>query len=259
MAERESGQKPAPRPHSLRGRGGKFIARKDLLRLRDLKGRSIGTYTPEIARSIVERLAEGETLTAICRDGAPYPHPTTFYDWVRRYPELRAALNLARETSAHFLEEEALEIARQLKRMSKSKEVNGTQVRALEVAMNQLRWSAERRNAAAYGTKSAVSIQLPIQINTTLDLAAGGTGTKEHPDIYELTATNLIEDKPDGIPVPDPKGGEEEGQKDLRLGAGKEEAHSQESREEKPIRESGGEGGVLNPEPYPWESIGSKR
>lgn len=258
MADRGSGQKPAPRPHALRGRGGKFIARKDLLRLRDLKGRSIGTYTPELARSMVERLSAGETLTGICRDGAPYPHPNTFYDWVRRYPELRAALNVARETSAHFLEEEALEIARQLKRMSKSKEVNGTQVRALEAAMGQLRWSAERRNAASYGTKSAVSIQVPIQINTTLDLAAGGTGTKDHPDIYELTATNPVE-PPDGLPVSDPEGNAKEGQEDLRLREGPEEAHQSERREEEPLRQGSREGGVLNPEPYPWESIGSGR
>lgn len=86
-------------------------------------------------------------------------------------------------------------MARQIKTAQK----NGTQVRAFEVAMNQLRWSATRRDPARYGERANTVVRVPIQINTTLDLGddtAGGT--TEHPNIYGLEARVTTEVTPGG-------------------------------------------------------------
>jgi len=153
------------------------------------------TYQPEVALAIVERIAEGETLSAICAPGSGLPARSTFRRWVVRYPELSRAYSAARELSAHSLEEEALDTARQLKDPAGRKKLTPTEVRALDVAMNQLRWSAARRNPRVYSERGAIQVTVPIQINTNLDLG-GGPSVQ---DVYELRANVSIPQEPEQI------------------------------------------------------------
>lgn len=148
-------------------------------------GRFVTKYDPVLALRICERVAEGETLKSICEGSSEFPARQTFHRWVVNEPELNRAYAAARELSAHSLEEEALDMARELS----SQEVPKDQIRALDVAMNQLRWSAGKRNARVYSEKAAVSFTVPIQINTTLNLGEQeDTGPSEHPDVYSLEA-----------------------------------------------------------------------
>lgn len=148
-------------------------------------GRFVTAYDNELALTICERIAEGQTLTAICRDDG-MPHRQTFHRWVVNYPELARAYAAAREISAHSMEEEALEIARTL--ATEGRDFTSTKVRAYDTAIGQLRWSASRRNPKTYSERGAVQITVPIQINTSLDLGDGGMVGVEHPDIYKLEA-----------------------------------------------------------------------
>lgn len=154
----------------------------------------LSTYNPELALGIVERIAEGETLSAICVKGSGMPSRQTFHRWVVRYPELSRAYSAARELSAHSLEEEALDTARQLKGPDRKK-LTPTEVRALDVAMNQLRWSASRRNPKVYSERGAISITVPIQINTSMDLGAGGNLA----DVYKVNARVELPQEPEQI------------------------------------------------------------
>lgn len=149
-------------------------------------GRFMTTYDPNIALRIVERMAEGETMTSVCTGKEGFPHRDTFRRWMVNHPDLARAVEAARIISAGSFEEEALEAARDIRRNPK----DGTNVRATEVYINQLRWSAERRDPSKYGARQQVSVRVPIQINTTLDLGSAsiGAGTAEHPDIYKLEA-----------------------------------------------------------------------
>lgn len=152
--------------------------------------RWVVAYNADIALEMCEEIAQGRTLKAVCDSAERYPSRATFYKWVVNNPDLAAAFQAAREVSAHALEEEALGLAREIKA---DKEASGTKVRAFEVAMNQFRWSATRRNPKVYSDRAAVNVTVPIQINSSLDLSEGTepqTGNVEN--VYDVKATQYV-------------------------------------------------------------------
>lgn len=151
-------------------------------------GRYITQYNPDIALKIVERMAEGETIAKICEKGSGFPHPTTFKRWVVNNPELAKAVDAARKLSAQSMEEEALDAAREIKRSQR----DGTHVRAVEILLQQLRWSMERRDPAQYGTKAPVNIRVPIQVNTTLALSEDAGSIIDGKSIYKIEARQNV-------------------------------------------------------------------
>ncbi len=157
-------------------------------------GRYVSKYTPDLALQICEKIAEGMTLSAICEQEG-MPHRQTFNRWVVNNPDLTRAYSAARELSSYAMEEEALDLARAIRTLP---EISSQLVRAYDIGMNQLRWSAMRRNPQVFSEKAAIKITVPIQINTGLDL--GGTsasgGTKDYPNIYEVDAevTEVVDD-----------------------------------------------------------------
>lgn len=149
-----------------------------------------------MALAICERIAEGETLSAICSKGSGMPSRQTFHRWVVRYPELSRAYAAARELSAHSLEEEALDMARELKDPQKGrKKLTPSEVRAFDIAMNQLRWSAARRNPRVYSERGAINVTVPIQINTSLDLG----GPQQIENVYQLKAAVDVPQEPEQV------------------------------------------------------------
>lgn len=164
-----------------------------LSKLKDEAGRWVTLYDPKVALEIVERIAEGELLMEICAPGTGMPHRGTFHRWVVAQPELARAYNAARELSAMSLEERALALANELEHG----EQNHVKTRALDVAMQQYRWSAARRDPAKFGDKVAAHVRVPIQINTTLNLGedVAGDSTPEHPNVYTIEA-ELVEERP---------------------------------------------------------------
>lgn len=176
------------------------------LPIQRIGGRYVTKYEPEIALQIVERVAQGETLRTICAKGSGFPHPVTFKRWVVNNPDLARALDAARKISAQSLEEEALDAAREIKRAQR----DGTQVRAVDILLQQLRWSAERRDPAQFGTKAPVSIRVPISIHTTLDMGKVQGQVIDGTDVYKLavrqdkspeTAIQATRQSPGGKPV----------------------------------------------------------
>lgn len=152
-------------------------------------GRFVTSYDPDLALQIVEMVAEGRTLTKILAEESGMPHRSTFNRWVLKYPDLAKAWRAAREMSAASLEEEALDVGRNIF----LKPGLPQQVSAANALMGQLRWSASRRNPAEYGDKAIVNIRVPVTIETSLNIGQKGppaTGG-EAADVYDLTATVL--------------------------------------------------------------------
>lgn len=157
--------------------------------------RFLTTYDPSKALEIVEKLAEGLTLNAICTGIPGMPAVRTFRRWVVNNADLAKAYSAAITLSAQSLEEEALDTARQIAH----KPMDGTHVRAAEVKLGQLRWSAERRDAAKYGTKTQLNLKVPVQIITSLNLNdKGDTLPAESIYTLDLTArtTALVDERP---------------------------------------------------------------
>lgn len=148
-------------------------------------GRTLTSYDPHLALEIVERVAEGETLVKITEEKR-FPTRGTFMKWMARVPELREAYMAARELSALAFEEEAIENARSLRKSPGTAQA----VRAADIAINQLRWSASRRDPKNYGDKGLASTIVPVTIQTTLNLGEGSKqGQAEIPDIYTIDVT----------------------------------------------------------------------
>ncbi len=162
-------------------------------------GRPPSVFRPELALAIIERVAEGETLSAICK-GDGMPTATTFRRWALSREEVWEAFQAARELKADSLFDEALDLARDIK-----KEPGGPQrVRAHDIAMNHLRWAAGKLNPQKYSDRSQINVTVPIQINTTLDLGQGQGHTEEN-SVYDLTATVIAEPGPEPGPEAGPK------------------------------------------------------
>lgn len=119
---------------------------------------------------VLEGIASGKLVKEVLPTGKDQ---IAFRRIAVEYPEVAEAYKVARQISAAPLEEEALAEARKLLAPN---EFSGTRVRAAEVAMNQFRWSAARRDPASYGERAPAQTVVPIQINTTLDIGQAGGG-----------------------------------------------------------------------------------
>lgn len=148
-------------------------------------GQWLTKYDPKLVLEILERVADGETLTNICKAVPGMPHPQTLRRWMVQYPEFGKAYGVAIQASATSLEDEALDAAREIARKQK----DGTSVRAVEVKLGQLRWSMERRDPGKYGTRNQISVKVPVQIITPIDLNMGSA--ESIPDIYTLEAKTI--------------------------------------------------------------------
>jgi DNA-binding phage protein len=68
------------------------------------------SYSPELAETICDRIAEGESLRAICASEG-MPGTTTVKRWLRNNEEFRAQYVRAREEQAEHYLDEIMEIA----------------------------------------------------------------------------------------------------------------------------------------------------
>lgn len=156
-------------------------------RVRDAAGKLLAVYDEEVMARICVRIAAGETLTSICKE-KNQPTTWTFRNWVLRHEQLREMYTQARELKAHTLFDEALDVAREIKK--KGKKATSQEVRAYDILITHLRWAAGKLNARDYSERSSVRFVVPIQINTTVDLAGG----EVDPDkVYDLTAEVVVE------------------------------------------------------------------
>lgn len=159
----------------------------------EINGRFLTKYDPRLAIQIIEQIAEGKLLAEICTRENGMPHRNTFMKWVSREPELAQAYMAARELSAMTMEEEAIDVSRKLL----ADPGTAQRVSAANTLINQLRWSASRRDPKQFGDRAATQITVPIHITTSLDMGGGGGSVAELPDIYTI---DLTPEEPKGLP-----------------------------------------------------------
>lgn len=147
-------------------------------------------YEPEIALAICELIADGKTLVEVT-DMEGMPARATVYRWLSAFPKFFDAYERAREVSAQSFEDEALRYAREL---THANDFTGTKVQAYNIAMQQLRWSASRRDPQRYGQKQITNTTVPIQITTSLNLGQEGMGAPQDiaKSVYTVEATVAV-------------------------------------------------------------------
>ena len=104
-------------------------------------------FTPEIGAAICDRLANGETLVAICGSDKGMPDRRTLYRWMDAYEDFRLSYARARVDQADAWHDELLKVAR-------GSTPENVQVDRLLV--DTLKWTTARANPARYGDRQAI-------------------------------------------------------------------------------------------------------
>ena len=116
-------------------------------------------YSAEIADTICDRLAGGESLRSICGD-AGMPDRATVSRWLARYEEFRDLYEFAREWQAERLVDEILEVACDSSGDYVEKRLpDGKVVRVVDhenialslIRINALKWMVARMAPRKYG------------------------------------------------------------------------------------------------------------
>lgn len=160
--------------------------------------RRLAAFDPVIMLKVLEQVADGALLKDIVLQPG-MPSKLTILQWVMTVPEAARAWRAARELSAMSLEEEAIGLGRKIA----AEPGLSKQARAFEIAMNQLRWSASRRDPSKFGEQRQTQVVVPVQIITSLNMGAGegpSVGTDEFPNIYEVEAKLEVAE---GDPIPE--------------------------------------------------------
>lgn len=102
-------------------------------------------YTKALADTILRRMAEGETLTAICRDEA-VPARGTVWAWQQAHPEFQDAYSHARKEQAQTWADATIDLA-------DSASAEDWQVKRLQISSRQ--WFAARQYPELFGDRIA--------------------------------------------------------------------------------------------------------
>ena len=120
------------------------------------------TYSEKTADEIVQRMIEGESLTAICKD-EKMPPRVTVYAWFDKHPDFYARCARAREALADYLVDEIDELAR-----SATKD----NIEQIKIQVSTKQWRAMKMAPRMYGERSRTEVTGanggPIQTQATV-------------------------------------------------------------------------------------------
>jgi transposase-like protein len=140
-------------------------------------------FSEEVAREIIERLWEGESLTKICRD-EDMPSLTTVYRWRDAYPDFRADYAEARARQADTFADRMQDVAEDLALLPEHK----------RLILDTMKWRAARQNWRAWGDK------VQHEVHNHNHAAAG---QEQLPSGLEWLAGQLPSAQPAAGPGPD--------------------------------------------------------
>jgi hypothetical protein len=102
-------------------------------------------YTDELADTICQRIAEGETLVKICKD-ATMPSYRTVLNWRSHIPAFKVKYDAAREDAADTLADELKQIALDVRE-------GRIDPQAGRVAIDAFKWMASKLKPKSYGDR----------------------------------------------------------------------------------------------------------
>jgi uncharacterized protein (DUF885 family) len=112
--------------------------------------------TPELCKEICERMAEGETLTNICRD-ADMPAWATVHDWKQADESFRQALARAREQQAEVWAEE-------VKTLSDDELDTHEAIGRARLRMQSRQWLAGKYNPQFADKPTQIGVQVGVNV-----------------------------------------------------------------------------------------------
>lgn len=120
----------------------------------------ISEYTPEIGIEICNQLAEGLSLRTVCT-GEGMPDKRTVFNWLRKYPEFKAAYDIAKQEASDALVEEIQDIAddgrndymASLDPDNPGYKLNGEAINRSRLRVDTRKWIASKMKPKKYGDK----------------------------------------------------------------------------------------------------------
>lgn len=149
-------------------------------------------YSPDVTATILDRLADGEALTAICKQPG-MPAAKTVHRWLHSVSEFRAAYDLARRQSSEVW-------YGKLKALIDELAAGGMKYDTMQskrAAVGAIQWLMSKLDAGKWGERMPATPVVAIQINSTLDL-----GQDSKPMLDGSHNIYRIEARP--LPVPEP-------------------------------------------------------
>lgn len=140
-------------------------------------------YSEEVASTICERIAEGESLRCIC-DDETMPALRTVFDWLAddRYAAFRTKYARAREVQADTLFDEMIDIADDGRNdwMEKRDEdganigwkENGEALRRSDLRIKTRQWMASKLLPKKYGDKLDLNVDGQLKLTPTINFNA---------------------------------------------------------------------------------------
>lgn len=131
-------------------------------------------YTQEVADAICERLSEGESLRAICRD-EDMPGQSTVFKWLAAHPEFVEQYARAREAQADRMADEILSIADDGLNDTYVDDDGNKRTDQDVIARSRLRvdarkWLASKMAPKKYGDKVQTELSGSLNVRSAKDL-----------------------------------------------------------------------------------------
>ena len=122
-------------------------------------------YRTEVAAQICARIANGTSLSKVCRD-KEMPSRPTFFEWVAAHPELAEMYRIAIQCRAHGIFEEILEIADTPQEGVKIKEsdknglekMTGDMIDHRRLRVDARKWILARMDPTRYGDRVSTEL-----------------------------------------------------------------------------------------------------
>jgi hypothetical protein len=119
-------------------------------------------YSDDLADMICDRLANGESLRAIC-DSPDMPHRSTVLGWQKTIEDFSTKCACARVLQGHSAVDEMIDIER-------SVETGSIEPDAARVMISSKQWRASKQASKAYGDRVVVAgdPDAPLEMRATL-------------------------------------------------------------------------------------------
>jgi len=140
-------------------------------------------YTQEIADTICERIADGESLRAICSED-DMPNKATVFRWLAKHTEFSDQYARARDEQAETLFDEILDIADDSRNdwVAAHGDDDGNQgwrenteaIRRSQMRIDARKWMAGKLKPKKYSEKHIIAgdVENPLQTITRIELVA---------------------------------------------------------------------------------------
>lgn len=111
-------------------------------------------FSDELAKEVCRRIAEGESLRAVCRDGK-MPEASTVFDWLRTKPEFTEQYDKAVVERSEAMAEDMIDIAEGAPALIKktAEKKSGAMAQVIKLQVDVRKWHMGRMKPKKYGDK----------------------------------------------------------------------------------------------------------